>query len=590
MNLFEQLTTNTQQAIQHLFEKEIPADQISITPTKADFEGNFTIVIFALLKHLRGNPEQIGEQIGSYLQEHSDVVSDFNVVKGFLNLTIANHYWTNFIRKVDSSFWQLPKKGNTVVLEYCGPNTNKPLHLGHVRNMLVGWSTAEILQHAGNEVHKVNIYNDRGIAISKSMVAWEMFGNEETPQSSGMKGDHFVGKYYVKFAQEEEKQAQPFIAEGIDKREAVKQTTIHKKAQEYLQKWEDGDQHVLNLWKTMNNWVYEGFKTTFNNIGVDFEKDYLESETYLLGKKIVEQGVEDGVFFKKEDGSVWVNLEDAGLDEKILLRADGTSVYITQDLGTAQLRYNDYKMDESIYVVGNEQDYHFQVLKATLKKLGKPFAEGICHLSYGMVDLPDGKMKSREGTVVDADDIISEMKQTAQTHTEELGKVDNFTEEQKTELYSMLGSGALKFFILRVDAKKRILFNPKESIEFQGFTGPFVQYTHARIQSLLDKAEFDANSAIPTEIELQKEEIEIIQLLHDYPTTLTTAAEQRDPSVMAKYAYDIAKTFNQFYANIHVNNEEDEQKRRFRLHLVSKTGNAIRKSLALLGIQAPNRM
>ena len=590
MNLFEQLTTDTQQAIQHQFNKKIDAGEISITPTKTDFKGNFTIVIFALLKHLKGNPVQIGEQIGEYLKTNSELVTDFNVVKGFLNLTISHHYWTTFLHDLQPDYWTLPKKDNTIVLEYCGPNTNKPLHLGHVRNMLVGWATAEILQRAGNQVHKVNIYNDRGIAISKSMVAWEEFGNGETPESTGIKGDHFVGKYYVKFAEEEARQAQPFMEKGMDKREAVKQTPIYQKAQQYLQKWEEGDEDVLRLWKKMNGWVYAGFQTTFEKLGVDFEKDYLESSTYLLGKKIVEEGLENGSFFIKEDGSVWVNLENAGLDEKILLRADGTSVYITQDLGTAQLRYEDYKMDESVYVVGNEQDYHFQVLKATLEKLNKPYANGIHHLSYGMVDLPEGKMKSREGTVVDADDIIAEMKQTASDHTEELGKIDHFTDKQKTELYSTLGLGALKFFILRVDPRKRMLFNPQESIEFQGFTGPFVQYTHARIQSLIDKAGFTSESAIPVDIELEKEEIETIILLHDYRETLKSAAEQRDPSVIAKYAYDLAKTFNQFYANVQVNNEEDEQKRTFRLHLVSKTGEAIQQSLSLLGIKAPNRM
>ena len=590
MNLFQQLTADTKQAIQHLYKTEVDESAISITPTKPDFEGNFTIVIFALLKHIKGNPAQIGEQIGNYLQEHSAVVAEFNVVKGFLNLTIDSSYWTNFLNDITDQFWQLSPTNKTIVVEYCGPNTNKPLHLGHVRNMLVGWSTAEILQRAGNKVHKVNIYNDRGIAISKSMVAWEEFANGETPESTNTKGDHFVGKYYVKFAEEEQKQAQQFIAEGIAPREAVKQTEIHQKAQHYLQQWEDGDEHVLQLWERMNNWVYKGFQTTFDELGVDFEKDYLESSTYLLGKQIVEEGLQKQAFFQKEDGSVWVNLEEAGLDEKILLRADGTSVYITQDLGTAQLRYNDYKMDESIYVVGNEQDYHFQVLKATLEKLEKPYAKGIQHLSYGMVDLPEGKMKSREGTVVDADDLIAEMKQTAREHTEELGKVDHFTDKEKHELYTNIGLGALKFFILRVNPKKRMLFNPKESIEFQGFTGPFVQYTHARIQSLLDKSDWIDNQPSANDIELQPAEIETILLLHEYPTMLASAAEQQDPSIVAKYAFDLAKTFNQFYANVPVNNEEDTAKRQFRLQLVNQTGKAIRESLRLLGIKAPNRM
>ena len=589
MNVIAQLTSDIQQAILAKFDKEIDTAQLTITPTRPEFEGNFTLVVFSLLKEIKGNPVQIGKTIGQQLVEQSSIINDYNVVKGFLNLSLSTSVWQEFLQTITDDFWQLPQNNNKIVLEYCGPNTNKPLHLGHIRNMLVGWSMAEILKAAGNNVHKVNIYNDRGIAISKSMVAWEEFGEGQTPESTNTKGDHFVGSFYVKYATEEKQQAQEFLADAENEREAAKQTPLFKKAQNYLQLWEQSDEHVKSLWQTMNNWVYEGFQQTYNDLGVDFEKDYLESDTYLLGKEIVTEGLEKGIFYQKEDGSVWVDLEDQGLDQKLLLRGDGTSVYITQDLGTAQLRYNDYKMDESIYVVGNEQDYHFQVLEAILKKLDWPFANGIHHLSYGMVDLPSGKMKSREGTVVDADDLIAEMKQTAKEHTEELGKVDHFSEEQRNELYTALGLGALKFFILRVNPKKRMLFDPKESIDFQGFTGPFTQYTHARIQSLLDKANFEPQSNQPT-IELTEEEVAVAMAIQEYQSTLKTAAEQLDPSIIAKYAYDLAKTFNKFYANVPVNNEKDEAKRQFRLQLASITGTALKKSLQLLGIEAPNRM
>ena len=589
MNVIAQLTSDIQQAILAKFDKEIDTAQLTITPTRPEFEGNFTLVVFSLLKEIKGNPVQIGKTIGQQLVEQSSIINDYNVVKGFLNLSLSTSVWQEFLQTITDDFWQLPQNNNKIVLEYCGPNTNKPLHLGHIRNMLVGWSMAEILKAAGNNVHKVNIYNDRGIAISKSMVAWEEFGEGQTPESTNTKGDHFVGSFYVKYATEEKQQAQEFLADVENESEAAKQTPLFKKAQNYLQLWEQSDEHVKSLWQTMNNWVYEGFQQTYNDLGVDFEKDYLESDTYLLGKEIVTEGLEKGIFYQKEDGSVWIDLEDQGLDQKLLLRGDGTSVYITQDLGTAQLRYNDYKMDESIYVVGNEQDYHFQVLEAILKKLDWPFANGIHHLSYGMVDLPSGKMKSREGTVVDADDLIAEMKQTAKEHTEELGKVDHFSEEQRNELYTALGLGALKFFILRVNPKKRMLFDPKESIDFQGFTGPFTQYTHARIQSLLDKANFEPQSDQPT-IELTEEEVAVAMAIQEYQSTLKAAAEQLDPSIIAKYAYDLAKTFNKFYANVPVNNEKDEAKRQFRLQLASITGTALKKSLQLLGIEAPNRM
>ena len=590
MNLISDLQTEISSAISSIFSIEVPLDDITLQNTNPEFDGELTLVVFQLLKHVKGNPAKIGEQIGEHLKDQSTIVEDFNVVKGFLNLSISHAIWIHEFNQINNSYWNLPDNEQTVVLEYCGPNTNKPLHLGHVRNMLIGWSLAEILQKAGNTVHKVNIYNDRGIAICKSMVAWKLFGEGETPESTGMKGDHFVGLYYVKYAAVEAEQAQQYLDQGVEKREAVKQTEINQLAQKTLQKWEAGDQETLALWQEMNSWVYKGFNKTYDNIGVDFERDYLESNTYQLGKRIVTEGVENGVFYKKEDDSVWVDLEDVGLDQKLLLRGDGTSVYITQDIGTAQLRYDDYNMNRSIYVVGNEQDYHFQVLKQILLKLKKPFADGIQHLSYGMVDLPTGKMKSREGKVVDADDLIDEMLFTANEITEELGKVDGFSQAEKETLYKQVGLGALKFFILRVDPKKRMLFDPQESIDFQGFTGPFVQYTHARIQSVLKKANEEISATIPTTLTLQEQELNLIQQVLSYQEMLSAAATKLDHSIVAKYAFDTAKLFNQFYAHLPISKEEDEQLRIFRLQLSKRVGEAIKNSLSLLGIESPQRM
>jgi len=590
MNLISDLQTEISSAISSIFSIEVPLDDITLQNTNPEFDGELTLVVFQLLKHVKGNPAKIGEQIGEHLKDQSTIVEDFNVVKGFLNLSISHAIWIHEFNQINNSYWNLPDNEQTVVLEYCGPNTNKPLHLGHVRNMLIGWSLAEILQKAGNTVHKVNIYNDRGIAICKSMVAWKLFGDGETPESTGMKGDHFVGLYYVKYAAVEAEQAQQYLDQGVEKREAVKQTEINQLAQKTLQKWEAGDQETLALWQEMNSWVYKGFNKTYDNIGVDFERDYLESNTYQLGKRIVTEGVENGVFYKKEDDSVWVDLEDVGLDQKLLLRGDGTSVYITQDIGTAQLRYDDYNMNRSIYVVGNEQDYHFQVLKQILLKLKKPFADGIQHLSYGMVDLPTGKMKSREGKVVDADDLIDEMLFTANEITEELGKVDGFSQAEKETLYKQVGLGALKFFILRVDPKKRMLFDPQESIDFQGFTGPFVQYTHARIQSVLKKANEEISATIPTTLTLQEQELNLIQQVLSYQEMLSAAATKLDHSIVAKYAFDTAKLFNQFYAHLPISKEEDEQLRIFRLQLSKRVGEAIKNSLSLLGIESPQRM
>lgn len=589
MQLFAHLQQLTTQAISQYYNINIENQSITISETKPDFEGDYTIVIFSILKHVKGNPVEIGHTIGEYLKNNSNIVNEFNVIKGFLNLTISNDYFVQFAQSIDDHFWQLPSKNNKIVLEYIGPNTNKPLHLGHVRNMLLGHSTAAILQAAGNQVHKVNIYNDRGIAICKSMVAWEDYAQGETPESTGLKGDHFVGKYYVTYAQKEDEQAKPFLEQGLEKREAAKQTAIYQKAQNYLLKWEQGDKHVLDLWNKLNQWVYQGLEQTYEELGIDFEQAYYESKTYKHGKEIIQEGLQNGTFYQQEDNSVAVDLEDVGLDQKVLLRGDGTSLYITQDIGTADLRYQDYQMDQSIYVVGNEQDYHFKVLKESLLKLGKPYAEGIHHLSYGMVDLPEGKMKSREGTVVDADMLIQEMKNTAKSITQELGKIDEFSDQEKEKLFHMLGMGALKFFILRVDPKKHILFNPQESIQFQGFTGPYVQYTYARIQSILRKAgqiEEVNHSSIPLEIE----EKEVIKLLHFYPEMIAKAAEQLNTSEVAKYAYDLAKTFNQFYANVSVNKEENATIRSFRIMLCKRIADTIKHSLYLLGIQAPKQM
>jgi len=588
MQIITTIQKGVSEAAHSIFGIELSPDLVHINDTKKEFEGDFTVVVFSLLKLLKGNPEQIGNQIGEFLTENVEEVDSFNVVKGFLNLSLTDNYWINFLNSIDKNYWNLPSKSNKVVLEYCGPNTNKPLHLGHIRNMLVGWSLAEILQKAGNEVHKVNIYNDRGIAICKSMVAWKTFGNGETPETSGIKGDHLVGKYYVKYAQVEKEQALPFLEKGMEARDAAKATAIFKEAQETLLKWEQGDSEVHSLWETMNSWVYKGFNKTYIDLGVDFEKDYLESKTYLIGKSMVSEGLKSNRFFKKDDESVWVDLEDRGLDQKLLLRGDGTSVYITQDIGTAQLRYDDYKMDESIYVVGNEQDYHFKVLKEILLKMEKPYAEGIHHLSYGMVDLPTGKMKSREGTVVDADELMHEMFETAKATTEELGKIDDFSQEEREQLYRVIGLGALKFFILKVNPKKRMLFDPKESIDFQGFTGPFVQYTHARIKSMLDKSgqQIEKFSAI----NIKPNEAELLKLLHAYQNIVDDSAKNNDPSQIANYVYNLAKTFNKFYAGPPILTETDKEVKAYKLYLSKITAEAIKQSLGLLGIKAPNRM
>lgn len=579
-------------AVSVLYQSEIGIDSIVIQETRKEFEGQVTAVTFPFTRLSRKTPEQTGTEIGEYLKEHIREVTGFNVIKGFLNLSIADSYWIDQLLEnvLSEGYGQFPANGKRVMVEYSSPNTNKPLHLGHVRNNLLGYSVAEILSANGYEVIKVNLVNDRGIHICKSMLAWALFGNGETPESSGLKGDHLVGKYYVIFDQEYKKQITDLMEEGQTEEHAKKNAPIIKQAQEMLLKWEAGDPEVKALWSRMNSWVYTGFEQTYNQLGVDFAKYYYESDTYLLGKDIIDEGLEKGVFFKKEDGSVWIDLTNDGLDQKLVLRADGTSVYITQDLGTAQLKYDDFKVDKSIYVVGNEQDYHFKVLFLILQKLGKSWAMGLYHLSYGMVDLPSGKMKSREGTVVDADELMDDMIRTARDRTEELGKVDGFSEAEKADLYNMIGLGALKFFLLKVEPKKRLLFDPNESIDFQGHTGPFIQYTHARIRSVLAKADYKTRITNIHLTELTILERELIVNLSKYPEVISAAAKEYSPAHIANYVFELAKLFNKFYHEESILKAEDSNVKNFRLDLAAATAAVISKGMTLLGIRVPSRM
>ncbi|MFN5642100.1 MAG: arginine--tRNA ligase, partial [Sphingobacteriales bacterium] len=547
-----------------------------INQTKPEFEGDYTIVLFSLVKPLKKSPDTLGQELGMALIESNPTLfSAFNVIKGFLNLTISTSYWLDIIQKqADNTCFGLhPKNGKKVMVEYSSPNTNKPLHLGHLRNNFLGWSIAEILKAGGYDVIKSCIVNDRGIHICKSMIAWEWFGNGSTPASTGIKGDHFVGDYYVKFNDAYKAEVESLIASGISKDIAEKEAPIMKAAQQMLVDWEAGKPDVINVWKTMNGWVYEGFDTTYKRIGSDFDRTYYESETYILGKKMVEEGLSKNIFQKKEDGSVSIDLTADGLDEKIVQRKDGTAVYITQDIGLAIEKYNEYTCDESIYVVGDEQNYHFKVLKLICEKLGLPSAEGIYHLSYGMVELPSGKMKSREGTVVDADDLVDEMVRISAEHTEALGKVKDFSPEELKELYLMLGLGALKFFLLRVDPKKKMIFNPEESIDFHGFTGPFVQYTHARIRSILRKESPEASVHIGNDLlPLEKE---LIVQLERFGMTIEQAVAEHNPSLIAIYVFDLAKLFNSFYAEHSVTQAESNEKKQLRLKLSQITANVI---------------
>ena len=594
LTLQDTLKQHIIQAVQQLYSVDL--ETVELQQTRKDFTGDITLVIFSLLRHIKGNPVQIGEQIGDYLKKHAgDLVSDFNVIKGFLNLVIADSYYIDFLDKIrENKHFGLaaPNSKEAILVEYSSPNTNKPLHLGHIRNNLLGYSVAEILKAAGHKVYKTQIINDRGIHICKSMIAWQRFGNGETPESTGLKGDKLVGNYYVAFDKAYKEEIQQLIAEGKSKEEAEKQAPIFVAAQQMLRQWEAGDPEVISLWKKMNGWVYDGFAVTYKNLGVDFDSYYYESNTYLLGKDIVERGLAQGVFFKKEDGSVWCDLTADGLDEKLVLRADGTSVYITQDMGTATQRVKDYPdVKGMVYTVGNEQDYHFKVLFLILKKLGYDWASHLYHLSYGMVDLPSGKMKSREGTVVDADDLIAEMEQTAKEISQELGKLDGYTEAQKETLYHTIGLGALKYYILKVDPKKRILFDPKESIDFQGNTGPFVQYTYARIQSILRKyAEMGAADSTAMPDTLHEKEKALLKSITLFPAIVQEAAEEYSPAVIANYVYDLVKDFNSFYQNVSILGEKEPLKLHFRVVLCEKIGEIIAASFKMLGIQVPERM
>ena len=591
MNIQNTIETKVKEGFLALYNVEIPS--VEFQATRKEFEGDITVVVFPMLRYKKGNPVQIGEDLGKYLVENVNEITNYNVVKGFLNLVIEDAFYTNFFNSVysDLKFGFVSPKADekAMMVEYSSPNTNKPLHLGHVRNNLLGYSVAEIIKAAGKKVYKTQIINDRGIHICKSMLAWEKFGNGETPESTGLKGDKLVGNYYVKFDQEYKKEIAQLISEGKTEDEAKKEAPLFIEAQKMLLKWEAGDEQVVTLWKEMNSWVYAGFDVTYKNMGVNFDNLYYESNTYLLGKDVVAQGLEKGVFYKKEDGSVWCDLTEDGLDEKIVLRSDGTAVYMTQDIGTAIQRVKDFPdVGGMVYTVGNEQDYHFQVLFLILKKLGFDWSKQLHHLSYGMVDLPSGKMKSREGTVVDADELMVEMTTTAKEISEELGKLDGYSDTEKNELYETIGLGALKYFILKVDPKKRILFDPKSSVDFQGNTGPFIQYTYARIQSIIRKATFDYSK--PVTIELHEKEKELLKQLELYPETIQQAATNYSPAIIANYTYDLVKEFNSFYQNVSILGEDDLDKKIFRVQLAKKVADTIKSAFLLLGISVPERM
>lgn len=581
---------------QAIYGKEVTASQIQIQQTKKDFEGDYTLIVFPFVKLARKSPEAIGQEIGEYLLANVREVSAYNVIKGFLNISLKPEFWAsrlNIALGTKNFGFAEPNSGKSIMVEYSSPNTNKPLHLGHVRNNLLGNAVSKILKASGKKVYMVNLVNDRGIHICKSMVAWLRFGNGETPQSSGKKGDHLVGEYYVRFDKAFRQEVKEMVATGMEEEEAKKKAPIILEAQDMLRKWEAKDEATINLWSQMNGWVYEGFEKTYKDLGITFDRTYYESQTYLLGKELVTKGLEQGVFFKKEDGSVWIDLTSEGLDQKLLLRSDGTSVYMTQDLGTAHQRFDEYTLDEHIYVVGNEQNYHFQVLRLVLKKLGFSWAENITHLSYGMVELPEGKMKSREGTVVDADDLVNEMVSTARQMSEELGKLEGLTEEQANEVNSMVGLGALKYFILKVDPKKTMLFDPKESIDFNGNTGPFIQYTHARIKSVLRKANsagMEIPQAINTNLPFSQKEIDLIKMIDLYTETVEVAAAQLSPAIIANYVYDLAKEFNQFYHDSPILKEENAELRSMRLALSMQIADIIKSSTGLLGISVPEQM
>ncbi|KIQ18784.1 MULTISPECIES: arginine--tRNA ligase [Flavobacterium] len=592
MSLSQILTPSIQKSIQALF--DVTVDKIEFQTTRKEFEGDITMVIFPLLKMTKSNPAELGNKIGNYLVENVTEVARFNVVSGFLNIVISDSYYLNFFNEIKDNlkFGYVAPNPNekAIMVEYSSPNTNKPLHLGHVRNNLLGYSVAEIIKASGKKVYKTQIINDRGIHICKSMLAWEKFGNGETPESSNLKGDKLVGKYYVEFDKAYKAEINQLVQAGKTEEEAKKQAPIIVEAQDMLKKWEAGDEKVIDLWKMMNQWVYDGFATTYTNLGVNFDKYYYESNTYLLGKDVVQVGLDKGVFEKDPDGSVWIDLTDEGLDRKIVLRSDGTAVYMTQDIGTAIQRVKDMPdVGGMVYTVGNEQDYHFKVLFLILKKLGFDWASSLYHLSYGMVDLPSGKMKSREGTVVDADDLMQDMTDTAKQISEGLGKLDSYSAEEKAKLYKTIGLGALKYYILKVDPKKRILFNPEESVDFAGNTGPFIQYTYARIQSIIRKADFDFSAKTAIE-ELHEKEKELVKQIELFPEVIQNAAQNHSPALIANYTYDLVKEYNSFYQSVHILGETDLTKKIFRVQLSQKVAEVIKAAFTLLGIEVPERM
>lgn len=597
MDIITVLKQKVNEGISALYGQEADEKHIQFQKTRKEFEGDFTLVVFPFLRISKKKPEQTAEELGAFLSQEIEQIEAFNVVKGFLNLKLSASYWVNFLSSINNNphfgIKEKESSGETIMVEYSSPNTNKPLHLGHIRNNLLGYAVAEILKANGHKVLKVNLVNDRGIHICKSMLAWQKWGNGVTPEKAGIKGDKLVGDYYVKFDKEYKKQIQELISQGATKDEATDKAPLIQEAREMLRKWEAGDEDVNSLWKTMNGWVYEGFEETYKALGIDFDKIYYESETYKQGKSIVLDGLEKGILVKKEDGSVWADLTNDGLDQKILLRSDGTSVYMTQDIGTAQQRFSDFQLNEHIYVVGNEQNYHFQVLKLVLKKLGYHWADNIQHLSYGMVELPEGKMKSREGTVVDADDLIKEMVLTAKDTSTELGKLDDFSTEEASQVFNMIGLGALKYFILKVDPKKTMMFNPQESIDFNGNTGPFIQYTHARIRSVLRKAneqgivlaeELDSKAAI------SNKEQELVKLIFDYPNAVEEAGRNHSPAIIANFIYDLAREYNQFYHDHFILKEEDEALKNFRLVLSNQVSLILKSGARLLGMDVPERM
>ena len=595
MNIESLISKAAQEAVKSLYGQDVPEKMVQLQKTRSEFEGNLTLVVFPFVKMARKSPEQTAQELGQYLVDNCEAVEKFNVVKGFLNICVSPQAWLQLLQTIDQdeNFGMRASNEDSplVMIEYSSPNTNKPLHLGHVRNNLLGWSLAKIMEANGNRVVKTNIVNDRGIHICKSMLAWQKWGNGETPESSGKKGDHLIGEYYVLFDKHYREEIKQLVAQGMDEEKAKQEAPLIKEAHEMLVKWEQGDPEVRALWEKMNSWVYAGFDETYKKMGVSFDKIYYESQTYLRGKAKVEEGLAKGLFQRHDDGSVWADLTDEGLDQKLLLRSDGTSVYMTQDIGTAEMRYEDYPIDKMIYVVGNEQNYHFQVLSILLDRLGFKWGRDLTHFSYGMVELPNGKMKSREGTVVDADDLMELMVEDAYQTSMELGKFDDMSEEERREIAHIVGMGALKYFILKIDARKNMLFNPEESIDFNGNTGPFIQYTHARIRSILRKSGSSSHSLpVGSGVETSSKEIELIQKMNEFTAAVEQAGKDYSPSGIANYCYELTKVFNQFYHDYSILNEPDEQKRCLRLLIARNVAKILKNGMGLLGIEVPERM